>query len=128
MTSRALVDTSAIVAQESRGADLTGFDELLVSAMTIGELALGVHATQDPDRYATRRHTLLRTEESFDIVELDGEIAGIYGRIMGRARRHGLRPGVADTLIAATAIRENLPLLTQDIDFLAFEGLDVILV
>ena len=35
---------------------------------------------------------------------------------------------MADTLIAATAMVDEVPLITQDEDFLAFDGLDVILV
>mgnify|MGYP003349520617 FL=1 len=122
------LDTSAIVAEESRGADLIGYDALVVSAMTIGELALGVAMAQDPDLFATRRHTLLRVRDAYGVIELDDEIAGIYGEIMGRARSRGLRPGVPDVLIAATALREGLPVLTQDVGFLAFDGLDVVLV
>jgi predicted nucleic acid-binding protein len=125
---RALLDTSAIVAEESRGADLIGYDDLVISAMTIGELALGVAMARDPDRFATRRHTLLRVRDAYDVIELDDEIATIYGDIMGRARSRGLRPGVPDALIAATAIRESLPVLTQDVDFLSFDGLEVVLV
>jgi predicted nucleic acid-binding protein len=33
-----------------------------------------------------------------------------------------------DTLIAATALEHELPIVTQDVDFFAFDGLDVILV
>ena len=35
---------------------------------------------------------------------------------------------VPDALIAATALREGMPVLTQDVGFLAFDGLDVVLV
>jgi predicted nucleic acid-binding protein len=35
---------------------------------------------------------------------------------------------MADTLIAATAMVDEVPLITQDEDFFAFDGLDVILI
>ncbi|MGI9187954.1 MAG: PIN domain-containing protein [Gaiellales bacterium] len=125
---KALVDTSAIVGRERRGISLRQFDEWSVSAMTVGELALGVEMAVDPDERAIRRHTLVRVEDDFEVREVDAAVAFRYGALMGQARRGGRRPSTADTLIAATALVDGLPLITQDADFLAFEGLDVILV
>jgi len=125
---RALVDTSAIVGRERRGVSLREFDEWSVSAITLGELALGVEMADDPDERAIRRHTLLRIEDDFEVRDIDAGVAIRYAELMGRARRGGLRPTTADTLIAATAMVDELPLVTQDSDFLAFDGLDVILV
>lgn len=124
------MDTSVLIASERRGYGLTRIEEGYISAMTVAEIALGVTMAGDADEYALRRHTAVRVEDSFTVLDIDEETAKVYGRIMGSARRAGRRPSTADTLIAATAIVEDLPLVTQDADFLAFEehGLDVILV
>ena len=125
---RALVDTSAIVGRERRGVSFREFDEWSVSAITLGELALGVEMAVDPDERAIRRHTLVRIEDDFEVRDVDADVALRYAQLMGRARRAGSRPSMADTLIAATAMVDEVPLITQDEDFLAFDGLDVILV
>ena len=82
----------------------------------------------DPDERAIRRHTLVRVEDDFEVRDVDADVALKYAQLMGRARRGGRRPSTADTLIAATAIVDDVPLITQDQDFRTFEGLDVILV
>ena len=125
---RALVDTSAIVGRERRGVSFREFDEWNVSAITLGELALGVEMAVDPDERAIRRHTLVRIEDDFAVRDVDADVALRYAQLMGRARRGGSRPSMADTLIAATAMVDEVPLITQDEDFFAFDGLDVILI
>lgn len=124
----AVLDTSVFVAQEQRGLDVELEGPMVVSAITVSELALGATAADDPDVRAIRRHTLLRVIDEFDVLDVDTAIGLRYGELMTAQRSRGRRPSVQDTLIAATAIEHDVPLLTQDIDFLAFEGLDVILV
>ena len=82
----------------------------------------------DPDERAIRRHTLVRIEDDFAVRDVDADVALRYAQLMGRARRGGSRPSMADTLIAATAMVDEVPLITQDEDFFAFDGLDVILI
>ncbi|MGI9116689.1 MAG: PIN domain-containing protein [Gaiellales bacterium] len=125
---RVLVDTSAIVGRERRGVSLREFDEWSISAITLGELALGVEMAVDPDERGIRRHTFLGVEDDFHVREVDAEVALRFAELMAGARRAGRRPTTADALIAATAVVDDVPLITQDVDFLAFDGLDVILV
>ena len=123
-----VLDTSVFVAQEQRGLDVAWEGPGLVSAVTVGELALGADVAVDPDVRAIRRHTLFRVVDRLRVLPVDEAVGHRYGALMATQRRRGRRPSAQDTLIAATAIEHGLPLLTQDIDFLAFEGLDVILV
>lgn len=116
------------VAHEQRGLDLAWDGPGLVSAVTIGELALGAEVATDPDVRAIRRHTLLRVVDRLRVLDVDESIGHRYGTLMAQQRRRGRRPSPQDTLIAATAIEHDLPLLTQDIGFLAFDDLDVVLV
>lgn len=82
----------------------------------------------DPDIRAVRSHTLITVEDTLEVLEVTRAVARRFGTMMGVQRRRGLRPSMQDTLIAATALEHALPIVTQDVDFFAFEGLDVILV
>ena len=125
---RVLVDTSAIIGRERRGVSLQEFDEWYVSAITIGELSLGVSMTVDPDERAIRRHTLVKVEDACFVRDVDETVARRFGEVVAATRRAGRRVTTTDALIAATALVDDIPIVTQDVDFLGFEGLDVILV
>jgi len=107
---------------------LREFDEWCVSAITVGELALGVAMSTDPDERAIRRHTLINVEDDFSVREVDERVAYTYGDLVAAARRDGRRIATADAFIAATALVDNIPLVTQDVEFLGVRGLEVILV
>lgn len=124
---RVLLDTSVLIARERRGLDLDGAMEPAVSAITIGELSLGVELAHDEDERAARAATLDAVEAGIDVLDVDHGVGLVYGRLVGRARRSGRRPSAQDALIAATAVANDLPLLTQDSGFLAFEDLEVVL-
>jgi len=125
---RALLDTSAIVGIEVRDVAIDSVNDPLVSVVTIAELSLGVVMAKDGETRALRRKTLLSTLDGFGCIEVDQAVAFRYADLMGAARSHGRRPAVQDTLIAATALVAGIPLITQDVGFLAFPELDVILV
>lgn len=125
---KAVLDTSVFVAREQRGVATDPGLVGCVSAITVEELALGVAMAADPDVKAVRSHTLIAVEDGLEVLDIDASVARRCGALMGAQRRRGRRPALADTLIAATALEYNLPLVTQDVGFFAFEGLDVILV
>lgn len=124
----ALVDTSVFVGVERRGAPLDGLEHAGVSAVTIGELGLGVEMASEAKERSLRAATLAVAEDRFDVVGFDQATAIEYSRLMGDARRRGRRPSVQDMIIAATAVHNRVPLITQDVGFFAFPELDVILV
>ena len=125
---KALLDTSVFIGVERRGVRIANFDSAAVSTMTLAELALGAAMASDPDEYAIRRHTLLRVRERFDVIGFSIAAAEAFGAAVARMRRAGRRPSVADSVVAATAIAGGYTLVTQDRGFLAFDGLDVVLV
>ncbi len=96
--------------------------------MTIGELGLGVEMASEAKKRSLRAATLAVAENRFDVVGFDQATATECSRLMGDARRRGRRPSVQGTIIAATAVHNCVPLITQDVGFLAFPELDVILV
>jgi len=123
-----LLDTSVLIARERRGLGLDELLEPLVSAVTIGELSLGVELARGVDERAAREATLEAVESGFDVPDVDHGGGLAYDRLVSRARRRGRRPSTRDALIAATAVANDLPLLTQDVGFLAFDSLEVVLV
>lgn len=110
--------------------------EVAISAVTLAELSAGPHEVRrndeqdDYDEHAERARRmdiLQRTENEFDPVPFDVEAARIYGRVCAAVIGAGRKPRrrVADLMIAAIAIAEELPLYTTNPD--DYRGLDNLL-
>ncbi|KLO28234.1 twitching motility protein PilT [Mycolicibacter heraklionensis] len=109
---------------------------MAISAITLAELSAGPHEVRrndEQDDYdehverARRLDVLQRAENEFDPIPFAAEAARIYGRVCAAVISTGRKPRrrVADLMIAAVAIAEDLPLFTtnpQD-----FHGLDELL-
>jgi predicted nucleic acid-binding protein len=52
-------------------------------------------------------------------------VARAFAELVAEARRTGKRPKIMDTWIAATALAHDLPIYTQDDDFLAIPHVQV---
>lgn len=121
---RGLLDTSAVIDIERLAVEDLPV-EIAISAITVAELSAGPHATDDPCERAKRMERLQMAEATFDQLAFDALAARAYGRIyaallaLGRKAR-GRR--ALDTLIAATALANELPLYTCNPD--DFEGLE----
>lgn len=116
MASRGIADTSVFVAAET-GRPLGELPaELSVSTVTLTELELGVLAADTADR-ARRLRTFADVRASVDPLALDERVASQLAELLARLRAAGRRPTVFDTIIAATALRHDLPIYTQDADF-----------
>lgn len=111
-------------------------DEMAISAVTLAELSAGPHEVRrnedqnDYDEHAERARrldVLQRAENEFDPIPFDTEAARIYGRVCAAVISAGRKPRrrIADLMIAATAIAEDLPLFTTNPD--DFRGLDDVL-
>lgn len=109
-----MIDTSVVIDLERIDpADLPV--ELAVSAVTLGELAAGPHATTDPGERARRQDRLQRAESTFDPVPFDAASARAYGRIYAAVAASGRKARgrrAVDLLIAATALGVGVPLYT----------------
>jgi predicted nucleic acid-binding protein len=121
----AVVDTSIIAALRLYDpADLP--DRMLITAITLGELSYGPHATDDPAKRAGRVAVLQHAEATFDPISYDASAARLYGQICAAVRVAGRQPRVraSDLMIAATAGSNDLPLYTANPDdFRGAEGL-----
>ncbi len=60
------------------------------------------------------------------VLSIDGEVARIFGQERARLRQVGMPMSDLDLLIAATALRHDLTLLTADRDFERVENLTTI--
>ena len=100
-------------------------DEMAISAITLAELSAGPHEVRGNDEQslydehaerARRLEILQRAESEFEPVPFDAEAARIYGRVSAAVIASGRKPRrrIADLMIAATAIAEELPLFTTN--------------
>jgi predicted nucleic acid-binding protein len=110
--------------------------EVAISAITLAELSAGPHEVRrneeqsDYDEHAERARrldVLQRAENEFDPIPFDTEAARMYGRVCAAVIGAGRKPRrrVADLMIAAIAIAEELPLFTTNPD--DYKGLDNLL-
>jgi predicted nucleic acid-binding protein len=124
---RALLDTSFFVATESGRplGDMPGVTETEVSVVTLAELTLGVLMADDVQR-AARLATLSAVESTWDPLPVDAEVARQFARIAAELRGRRRRVPILDALVAATAAVEQIPVVTQDRDYDAIPGVEVI--
>jgi predicted nucleic acid-binding protein len=120
----AVVDTNIIAAL--RLYDVSELpDTMLITAVTLGELSYGPHATDDPLKRAGRVAVLQHVEATFDALPYDQAAARLYGQICAAVRMAGREPRKrsSDLMIAATAGSNQLPLYTANPnDFQGAEG------
>jgi predicted nucleic acid-binding protein len=125
---RAILDTSVFIASEhGRPIDAAALpDEAAISVVTLAELMLGVHLAADETTRGRRLSTLSAAQSTYAALPVDETVAAAFSELVAIARREGRRPKVQDTWIAATARAHEVPVCTQDADFDAFTGLEVI--
>lgn len=125
--SRGVADTSVFIARESgRALDTTALpDELAVSVVTVGELRAGVLVAATIEARDRRLRTLTAALE-LDPIPVDYAVASQWARLRVLLRDANLRMPVNDSWIAATAMAHGVPVVTQDDDFPAVDGLPVI--
>lgn len=119
-----VLDTSIVAALRLFDpADLPG--AVMITAITLGELSYGPHATDDAVKRAGRVAVLQHVEATFEPLPYDHHAARFYGQICAAVRAAGRAPRkrAADLMIAATAASNALPLYTASPDdFTGSEG------
>jgi tRNA(fMet)-specific endonuclease VapC len=124
--SRAIADTSVFIAQES-GRELGDLPEqIAVSVVTAAELELGVLRAPNPTSRAIRLSTLSRVQSTYPLLPVDPEVASCFARLASSELSRGRRLRRHDTWIAATAMRHDAAVITQDADFSLFEDVAVL--
>jgi predicted nucleic acid-binding protein len=118
---RVVLDTSVLIGEEPPG-DV----EAAISVASITELHFGVLVADDDDERARRTTRLAAVEAAFDPLPVTVEVARAWGRLAAAVTRRGGNPRrrQIDLVIAATAMVEEVPLLTRNIaDFQVIEDL-----
>ena len=121
---RGLLDTSVFIGSES-GRRLTA--ALLprlsaISVVTLAELRAGVLVARDAETRDLRLRTLDATDR-FEMLAIDETVAAHWAAMRVRLAELGRRTPVNDLWIAATAVAHGIPVVTQDHDFDAVEGM-----
>lgn len=86
-------------------------DGVAISLITFGEIYEGIYYGRDPQRSEAVFRQFLR---SVDVLPLNRSIMQQFARIRGDLRRKGQIIGDPDIFIAATAIYNDLILLTRN--------------
>jgi len=92
-----------------------------VSIVTKAELRAGVLAAQDVVS-RDRRIDTLELVTRMAILPVDDDVASAWAQMRAYLMASGRRVGANDIWIAATAAAHEIPVLTQDADFDALNG------
>ncbi len=120
---RGILDTSVFIANESgRAIDAQRLpDESAISVVTLAELQVGMLAAVDSQTRATRLATVDLARD-MEVLPAEERVALAWARLRVHLAEVGRRVNVNDLWIAATAIAQGLPVVTQDLDFDPLEG------
>jgi predicted nucleic acid-binding protein len=124
---RALADTSVLIGLEAARVDAGRFaeHEFGISVITLGELRLGVLQASGPEAAAHRLSTY-QLAQRFEPLPIDETVSDAWALLVSRLRAADRRIPINDSWIAATAMVHNLPIVTQDTNYDAMIGVEVI--
>ncbi len=118
-----ILDTSVFIADETkRRLDVSLIpSEVATTVITVAELNAGVLAANTAEIRARRLRTLNAVGDMVAL-PVDEEAAQLWALLRVHLAETGRRVRINDLWIAAIAASQHLPLVTQDDDFDALEG------
>ncbi|MQA95084.1 MAG: PIN domain-containing protein [Streptosporangiales bacterium] len=124
---RALADTSVFIGMEAGRFDRTRFRDFEwgVCVVTLGELRTGVLMAIAPE-IAQRRLATYQLAQRFEPIPVDEAVGDAWALLVSQLLQSRRKAPVNDCWIAATAIAHDIPLVTQDGDYDAMPGLEVV--
>lgn len=130
LQTRGLLDTCVVI-DRARISTSSLPEFAAISAITLGELAIGVHAVQGSSpaaalERASRTLVLQQVENEFDPIPYGEEAARVFGTLGAAVMAIGRKPRARslDLMIAATAVVEGVPLYTTNPgDFAGLESI-----
>ncbi|MGE3623561.1 MAG: type II toxin-antitoxin system VapC family toxin [Bdellovibrionales bacterium] len=99
-------------------------DSIFVSAISLGEIAKGMELLAAGRKKREIHLWLAEIDREFDdrIISVDRDTARIWGEITARAQKKGIQIPAVDGLIAATALRRGLHVMTRNTRHFAATG------
>jgi len=124
---RALADTSIFIGLEAQRFEAEQIEDFEwgISAVTLGELRLGVLQARDPVT-ASRRLSAYQLAQRFEALPVDSAVSDAWALLVSKLRAAGRKAPVNDSWIAATAIAHRIPVVTQDNDYDDMPDLQII--
>lgn len=98
--------------------------EFYVSVLTVMEIIRGAHKTDTPKQFIDELKSFVE-KFAVRVVAVDEEIGVKCGELLASMERKGVKLDAVDGLLAATAIKEGLVLISEDKVFRKIPGLDV---
>lgn len=102
---------------------LTG-SQFRVSVLTLMEIVHGAHKTKTPERYISEFENFL-ADFSVDVLSVDEAVSTRCGELLAVMESRGIRLGVVDALLAATALVHACPIASGDRAFRKISGVEV---
>jgi predicted nucleic acid-binding protein len=92
-------------------------DDLFVSVISIGEIARGIELLEDSKRKRSLQRWLQTLESNYAsrLLPIDREAGHIWGELTAAAQKRGKIVASNDGLIAATACRHGLHIMTRNV-------------
>lgn len=92
-------------------------ENIFISVISIGEIAKGISLLDDGNNKRSLRSWLQSLERFYmdRILTIDLEIVQIWGEITASAQKTGITVPAIDGLIAATALRYGLHIMTRNV-------------
>jgi len=121
-----LLDTSVVIDWDDPAVQAALPAHAAICTITLAELAAGPHLAADAAERSRRQTRLQQVESLFDPLPFDAAAARRYGEVVAAVSVAGRshRSRVADLLIAAVAVANDVPLLTRNPD--DFAGLEAL--
>ncbi len=93
-----------------------GAADLYLSVLVVGEIVKGIAILPSSKRKSALSDWLAGLERQFAgrILPIDLETGRIWGEIMGKAQKRGIKLHNADALLAATALRHGMHVITRN--------------
>lgn len=99
-------------------------ESLYLSVLTLGEIATGIALFPVSAKRRQLNNWLIGLDQQFSdrILPIDRETAHLWGELTARARAKGVGIPATDGLIAATALRHGLHVMTRNTKHFAATG------
>lgn len=104
--------------------NLVSDSDLYLSVITLGEIGKGISLLPESQKKRDLKSWFTQIESNYAdrVLSIDPEVASIWGEITAGAQKAGRILPIADGLIAATAVRYGLHLMTRNVKDFELSG------